>query len=147
MERINAIKTLREIGEIIAKEMKLEKMQIDNLDCGIWDVSMKTPLSQILQEEFGEMKTYIFYDELTEKGYNRKVEVGFRFSSPEICVFDRLPDGRQTLGSIELSDYIPDDNGEYKHSGDYQIREMQSWDITGYKITGRLIKMFEEVAK
>lgn len=151
MNRLEAINVLYEIGEILAKEMNLTETEVKDIDCGFWDMEKFTgsskKMSDMLKEEYGEMKTVIFHNgELVETKYSKRweksIELGFRFSNPQICVFGHA-NGRETLGKIELSD-SEWEGSELVHTGEYRFSEGMFWRMEGYEMQQRLMKMWAE---
>ena len=148
MTREHAIDALYDIGKMFADEMGLKDMSVYDTDCGIWDDKEITGinLSELLRKEYGEMKTVCFHDskKSSDGRMNLSVEVGFRFGDPKLCVFGRNEIGQQTLASMELSDYEPDGNGGYHHTGEYKFRESQVWGMEGLWTLGRLIGLWTQ---
>lgn len=152
MNRQEAINVLYEIGEILAKELGCTETEVKDIDCGFWDMEKftgsKTKMSDMLKEKYGDMKEVTFHNGVEiENKYSKRwekcVELGYRFASPQICVFGHTEDGSQTLGKIELSDYVWE-NGELVHRGEYRLSEGMFWGMEGYAVQQRLMKMWAE---
>lgn len=146
MTRQKAIETLRDMALELVEEMNLTGYEESGLSCGIWDAG-GAKLSDALQEEFGEMKEITWHNGVKNKNTDRwekKVELGFRFSSPQLCVFGHeTGTDKQTLAKIELSDYEYID-GELTHTNDYRFSESQFWRMEGFEMQKRLMTMWQE---
>lgn len=146
MNRQKAIEALYDIALELVKDLNLTEYEESDLSCGIWDAG-GTKLSDILQKEFGEMKEITWHNGVKNKNTNRwekKVELGFRFSSPQLSVFGHeAGTDRQTLAKIELCDYEYID-GELTHTDDYRFSESQFWRMEGYEMQKRLMSMWQE---
>lgn len=143
MNRREVIDTLYEIGEEIVKELNLTEFEVSENTCGIWDAG-EVKLSDILREKYGEMKTLTWHNGVKNKNTDRWekcVELGYRFSSPQLCVFGHDASGRQTLAKIELSDYEYVD-GELTHTDEYRFSESQFWRMEGYEMQKKLMDMW-----
>jgi len=142
MNRKTAVQALRDIGKQIAEEWDLQHIKIQDIYEGIWK-----GMNNSLKAQFGkdDMITIIFHDGQVgiDKRMNRRVEIGYRFSSPRLNVFGRDENCRQTLATIELGDYEYID-GVLEHTGDYTYRESQVWGHEGYEMLGRLLEMWKE---
>jgi hypothetical protein len=144
MTRSEAINAIFDIGKAIADEQGLTEVEKEEPWDGLW-----TGLYDILKERYGEsLQTVIFHDgkkSPIDGKKNRYVEIGFRFSDPQVCVFGRTADGYQTLAKIEVSDTVYDDaTHKYVSSGHYVFHESQVWRWEGAEMLGKLLQMWKE---
>jgi len=146
MDRQKAIDTLYDMALELVRELGLTEYEESELNCGIWD-SGERKLSDNLRKKYGEMKELLWHNgkknENTSR-WERSVELGFRFSSPELLVMGHEAGTNcQTLAKIELSDweYI---NGKGTRTGNYRFSESQFWHMDGYKMQLRLMSMWAE---
>ena len=147
MNRQEAKDTLYDIGMTLAEEMGLTQIKTEDLDCGFWDMGI-IKLSDHLKSKYGEMKTVIFHNGIKVKTeyserWEKRVELGYRFSNPQICVFGRTERGEETLAKIELSDSELLD-GSYVHTDEYRFSEGMFWKPEGYEMQMRLMKMWAD---
>lgn len=145
MNRQEAINTLYDIATVLVAELGLTEYEGSGISCGIWDTGA-VKLSEQLQKEFGEMKELNWHNGVKNTNTDRwekRVELGYRFSSPQLCVFGHDASGRQTLAKIELSDYTYID-GELTHTDEYKFSESQFWRMEGFEMQKRLMQMWQD---
>ena len=131
------------MGEEIAKELGLTHIVDGELNCGFWDMG-DIKMSDILKEQYGEMKTIMYHDNEQVNGrWKTCVEVGYRFSLPQLLVRGRLEDNREWLATVEFSPYVYEGE-KLVDSGDYTYAGSQVWKKEGLEMLHALMDMWAE---
>lgn len=144
MTRKEAIDTIFDIGKTIAEKQGLTEVETKEPWDGFW-----TGMYDMLKKSYGEsFQTVIFHDGKVnpiDGRKNKSVEIGFRLSDPQVCVFGRTDEGYLTLGKIEIGDMVYDDaTQKYVHSGDYVFHESMAWRWEGTEMLETLLWMWKE---